>query len=298
MSSPFEHEFLSSVKVHGGHLHRIKHYSPCNDCHMTFAIFVPQTPDGETKKMPLITYLSGLTCDDTNVSQKGNAFEACKERGVCFLMPDTSPRGHAKVAEDEDASWDFGLGAGFYVNATTEGYAKHYNMYTYVTEELKRVCESIPEIVERVDFTRESIMGHSMGGHGALTIALRNAGRYKSVSAFAPIANPSAEDCPWGQKAFKGYLKDEKDWKEHDATELVKKMEPGALKDATKGILIDQGDCDTFYKTQLHPERFFDAVEANTPNFIRYNIRDGYDHSYWFISTFMRDHIGFHAEAL
>jgi len=301
--SEFEHEILSSSKVHGGYLHRVKHYSPCNDCHMTFAIFVPENNTNtkktlSSKKMPVITYLSGLTCDDTNVSQKGNAFQSCAERNVCFLMPDTSPRGHEKI-EGEDASWDFGLAAGFYLDATTDEYAKHYNMYTYVTKELESVCKSVPEINERGDFERQSIMGHSMGGHGALTIALRNPAKYASVSAFAPIANPSAEDCPWGQKAFKGYLKDERDWKMHDATELVKMMEPGTMEKVTSAILIDQGDGDTFYATQLYPERFVEAVEKNVkPGFVKYNVREGYDHSYWFISTFMRDHVDFHATNL
>ena len=297
----FKPEILSTAKVHSGYLHRIKHYSPCNKCHMTFAIYIPSDEDdfpvgnGGVRKMPLILYLSGLTCDDTNVSQKGNAFETCKQSRICFLMPDTSPRGHEKVDEEESASWDFGLGAGFYVDATTKGYAEHYNMETYATKELEQVCKSIDFINEKVDFNRQSIMGHSMGGHGALTLALRNPAKYRSVSAFAPIANPSAKDCPWGQKAFKGYLKDENEWKMHDATELVKMMEPGTMKTVTKAILIDQGDADTFYKTQLHPERFQEAAEKNTKGFVTYNVREGYDHSYWFISTFMHDHVAFHA---
>jgi len=305
MKDQYSHEIISKTRTHEGLLYRIKHRSICNSCAMTFAIYIPdlkrpRVDDEEDIKLPMITYLSGLTCTDENVSQKGGAFKACCDERIIFLMPDTSARGHEEI-EGENESWDFGTGAGFYVNASEERYKKNYNMLSYVTEEIMDVLKSIADIGARVDFDRISIMGHSMGGHGALTIAMRDIEKYRAVSAFAPIANPSSEDCPWGKKAFTGYFgtEDKEMWLKHDATEIVKSTEDFSEKKNFKtfAILIDQGDCDNFYQTQLYPERFVDACMEKKLN-CTYNLRKGYDHSYWFISTFMENHIKFHAERL
>ena len=290
--APFNLKTISVTRAHHGTLHRLQHDSETLNAVATFAVFVPGAVEDVKDKCPLLMYLSGLTCTDENVAQKGCAFEHCHARRVAMVMPDTSPRGD-DVADDE--AWDLGKGAGFYVDATAAPWSRHYKMYSYVTKELPKVLLAC-DFADRLDHERVSISGHSMGGHGALTLALRNPNAYASVSAFAPIANPTALDCPWGQKALKAYLgsADCDEAKSHDATELVKSVESGTFK---MPILIDQGAADSFYKTQLHPERFVDAAKERGCD-VTYRLHDGYDHSYFFVSTFMREHIEFHAAAL
>ena len=287
---------LSRVKCHDGTLLRVSHYSTCCDCTMIFALFLPSTKK-EEKKIPLITYLSGLTCTDENVCQKGHAFSALAREQIAFLVTDTSPRGHPKI-EGEDESWEFGLSAGFYIDATTESFKKNYNMNTYVVKEIEEVLRSRDEISEAIDFDRQSIMGHSMGGHGALTLGLKNLGKFRSISAFSPISNPSSEDCSIGQKCFKGYLGEDKaKWKSYDATEIVR------MTDFTKEevdkihIIIDQGSEDSFLRTQLYPERFVEAAAKRNLD-CSYALHEGYDHGYYFVQTFMDKHIRFHAKYL
>ena len=250
---------------------------------MTFSVFLP--PQAEREKCPVLWYLSGLTCTHANVTEKGEYRAACAEHGLIFVAPDTSPRGDV-VPGAPDNAWDFGLGAGFYVDATEEPWAANYRMWSYVTDEL-------PGLVSAefsVDMDRQSITGHSMGGHGALTIALNNAGRFRSVSAFAPIVAPS--QVPWGQKALGGYLgKDRAGWRKHDAVTLI---EDGALVDE---ILVDVGEADPFIEKELLPELLEQSCEvAGIPLTLRRH--PGYDHSYYFISTFMADHVAWHAERL
>jgi S-formylglutathione hydrolase len=250
---------------------------------MTFSVFVPA--HAGAAKLPVATYLSGLTCTQANVTEKGEYREACAELGLIFVAPDTSPRGDG-VPGDPANSYDFGLGAGFYVDATQEPFARNYRMWSYVTEELpKLVAEQFP-----VDTTRQSILGHSMGGHGALTVALRNPGRYRAASAFAPIVAPS--QVPWGTKALGGYLgKDKQAWRKHDAVALI---EDGAR---FSELLVDFGDADQFLAEQLRPELLKAACEkAGIPLTLRR--QPGYDHSYYFISTFMADHLRWHAARL
>eukprot|EP00005_Dracoamoeba_jomungandri_P004632 CAMPEP_0174259010 /NCGR_PEP_ID=MMETSP0439-20130205/7895_1 /TAXON_ID=0 /ORGANISM="Stereomyxa ramosa, Strain Chinc5" /LENGTH=282 /DNA_ID=CAMNT_0015342723 /DNA_START=47 /DNA_END=895 /DNA_ORIENTATION=+ len=274
---------VSTVKCFGGQVKQFSHVSETLKCEMVFSVFLP--PQAEQSQVGALYWLSGLTCTDQNFITKAGAQRAAAKHGLLLVCPDTSPRG--VEIEGQDDSWDFGSGAGFYVNATQEKWREHYNMYDYVTKEL-------PTIVNEnfsVDPQRISIFGHSMGGHGALTLALKNPGVYKSCSAFAPISNPI--NCPWGQKAFGGYLGENvEDWKEYDATELVSKYSGPTLP-----ILIDQGTEDGFYKQQqLLPENFQAAVTDKTPLTLR--MQEGYDHSYYFISTFVADHIDFHASHL
>jgi len=251
---------------------------------MHFGVFLPGTkPQGEG--YPALFYLSGLTCSPKNCIQKGGAFEAAAKAGIMLVFPDTSPR-DCKIDGDRE-SWDFGVAASFYVNATESKWKEHYQMFTYVTEELPGF------IMKNFPFNgRMSITGHSMGGHGALVCYLKSPGKYQSVSAFAPICNPS--ECPWGVKAFTGYLGgDRKEWANWDATELVK-----TFKGEKKTILIDQGTEDGFYKKkQLLPEAFVSACKG-AAHPVSCRMQDGYDHSYFFISTFMADHIRFHAKSL
>ena len=262
-----------------------KHQSKVLNCQMTFAIYLP--PQSEAKTVPVIYWLSGLTCTQDNFIQKAGAQRYAAELGVAIVCPDTSPRGCG--IEGEDDSYDFGSGAGFYVDATEDKWKTNYNMFSYVTDELPKLVESsFP-----VDANNRSVMGHSMGGHGALICFFKNPGFYKSVSAFAPICNPC--NCPWGNKAFTGYLGGDKSvWKNWDATELVKGY-AGALKSY---ILIDQGKDDNFLEQkQLLPENFVDACRANNvPVVLR--MQEGYDHSYYFISSFVGEHIKHHYEAL
>ncbi len=260
-----------------------KHASQATGTEMTFSVYVP--PHQDNAKLPVVWYLSGLTCTHANVTEKGEFRAACAELGLIFVAPDTSPRG-ADVPGDPQNSYDFGLGAGFYVDATQEPFARNYRMWSYVTEELPQlVLANFP-----ADASRQSIMGHSMGGHGALTIALRNPDRYRAASAFAPIVAPS--QVPWGIKALGGYFGDDKAaWRQHDAVALI---EDGAR---VPGLLVDQGEADNFLSEQLKPELLQRACEAaGIPLTLRR--QPGYDHSYYFISTFMADHLRWHAARL
>lgn len=250
---------------------------------MTFSVFVP--PHAAGAKLPVIWYLSGLTCTHANVTDKGEFRAACAERGLIFVAPDTSPRGDG-VPDDPEGAYDFGLGAGFYVNATKAPFAAHYRMLDYIESELPDlIATNFP-----ADMARQGIMGHSMGGHGALTISLRNPDRYRATSAFAPIVSPV--NCPWGQKALSGYLgADQSVWAAYDACALI---ENGARLPA---ILIDQGEADPFLSDQLKPELFGAVCDAvGQPLTLR--MQPGYDHSYNFISTFMADHLRWHARHL
>lgn len=274
-------ETISENRSHGGTQGVYRHQSEATGTQMTFSVFVPD--HGEGQLLPVLTYLSGLTCTHANVIEKGEYRAACAHHGIIFVAPDTSPRGD-DVPDDE--GYDFGKGAGFYVDATQEPWAGHYNMRRYIEEEL-------PAIIQRqfpADMARQGITGHSMGGHGALTISLRNPGRYRSTSAIAPIASPS--QCPWGEKALTGYLGTDRDaWRAYDACALI---EDGAR---LPDLLLDQGTADDFLEGQLKTGLLDKAItEAGMPATIR--MQPGYDHSYFFISTFMADHVDWHAERL
>ena len=267
----------------GGRQLRYRHTAESLHCDMHFSIFLP--PQAENRSVPVIYWLSGLTCTDENFVQKAGAQQAAAEFGVAIVAPDTSPRGD-DVPDDPEGAYDFGLGAGFYVNATQAPWATHYNMYDYITAELPVVvAANFP-----VEAERSSIMGHSMGGHGALTIALKNPGRYQSVSAFAPICSPL--NCPWGEKALRNYIGEDRNaWRQYDTCELVH--------DATQRLplLVDQGTADDFLEEQLKPELLQRACEqAGHP--LSLNMREGYDHSYFFIASFIAQHIEYHASAL
>mmetsp|Transcript_4061 Transcript_4061/g.7843 ORF Transcript_4061/g.7843 Transcript_4061/m.7843 type:complete len:288 (-) Transcript_4061:194-1057(-) len=273
---------LSAARCFGGFVKKFSHDSAVTKTSMKFSVFLP--PQAEHTKVPALYWLSGLTCNEDNFIQKAGACKYAAKEGIALICPDTSPRG--TDIEGEHDGWDFGSGAGFYVNATEEKWKDNYNMYDYVTKELISLAEADLPITNV-----RSVFGHSMGGHGALICYLKNPGLYKSVSAFAPICNPV--NCPWGLKAFSGYLGENKeDWKAYDATELVASA---GVKDA---ILIDQGADDNFYTgKQLLPENFVAACkQAGTP--LTYRLQPGYDHSYWFIQSFVEDHITFHAQAL
>ena len=274
---------VSLNQSHGGVQGVYKHASRETETDMTFSVYVPAHEDGA--KLPVVWYLSGLTCTHANVTEKGEYRSFCAEFGLIFVAPDTSPRGEG-VPGDAAGAYDFGLGAGFYVDATREPFANNYRMWSYVTEELpKLVAEHFP-----VDVKRQSILGHSMGGHGALTAALRLPGRYRAASAFAPIVAPS--QVPWGIKALGGYLGENKEaWRRHDAVALI---EDGAR---FSDLLVDYGDADPFLADQLRPELLKTACEkADIPLVQRR--QPGYDHSYYFISSFMGDHLRWHAARL
>jgi S-formylglutathione hydrolase len=276
-------ETVSTALSHGGVQGVYKHASTATDTEMTFSVFVPPHADGT--RLPVVWYLSGLTCTHANVTEKGEFREVCARLGLVLVAPDTSPRGEA-VPDDPTGAYDFGLGAGFYVDATEEPFASNYRMWTYVTAELPALVESsFP-----VDLTRQAIMGHSMGGHGALTIGLRHPDRFRSVSALSPIVAPS--QVPWGQKAFEGYLgADRAAWRKHDAVALI---DDGA---SIRDILVDQGTADPFLAEQLRPQLLERAcAEAGIALTLR--MQPGYDHSYYFISTFMADHLRWHAARL
>jgi S-formylglutathione hydrolase len=280
---PVAVETLSSAKSFGGEQAVLRHASEVTGTDMTFSVFVPDHAEGA--KLPVVWYLSGLTCTHANVTEKGDYRRACAELGLIFVAPDTSPRGEG-VADDPDGAYDFGLGAGFYVDATEQPFVRHYRMWSYITEE-------IPEIIGDcfpADLARQSIMGHSMGGHGALTIGLAHAERFRAVSAFAPIVAPS--QVPWGIKALTGYLgEDRAAWRAHDAVALI---EDGARVPA---LLVDQGDADSFLAEQLRPELLEKAC-ADAGIDLTLRMQPGYDHSYYFISTFMEDHLRWHAARL
>ena len=272
-------ETISEARSHGGTQGVYTHASGATGTPMTFSVFVPD----RTGPMPVLWYLSGLTCTHANVTEKGEYRAACAEAGIMFVAPDTSPRGQG-VPDDE--AYDMGQGAGFYVDATQEPWAGNYRMWTYVTEELPAlVAANFPG-----DMERQGITGHSMGGHGALTVALSHPGRFKSVSAFAPIVAPS--QVPWGEKALGQYLgPDRAAWRRHDAVALI---ESGAR---LPEILVDVGTADPFLDSELKPELLEAAcVSAGIP--LTLNRRPGYDHSYYFISTFMAEHVRWHRERL
>lgn len=280
---PFE--VVSQHRCFNGTVGFYKHESASTACSMKFSVFTP--PQAQSGRVPVLYYLAGLTCTEETFMIKAGAQQVAAELGIMLVAPDTSPRS-VKVPGDND-SWDFGVAAGFYVDSTVEPWSRNYRMYTYVTQELRALIEAqFP-----ADPARTGIFGHSMGGHGALVIALRNPERYRSVSAFAPIAAP--RQCPWGQKAFSGYLgPDRGQWASYDATELV-----AGVKDAQRRspILIDQGLSDQFLQTQLHPHLFEEACKkVGYPLQLRGH--EGYDHGYYFISTFMRDHLIHHARTL
>jgi len=260
-----------------------KHASRETGTGMTFSVYVP--PHQEGARLPVVWYLSGLTCTHANVTEKGEFRQACAELGLIFVAPDTSPRGEG-VPGDPAGAYDFGLGAGFYVDATQAPFARNYRMWSYVTEELPGlIAEHFP-----VDQKRQSILGHSMGGHGALTVALRLPGRYRAASAFSPIVAPS--QVPWGIKALGGYLGEAREaWRKHDTVALI---EDGAR---FPDFLVDVGDADQFLNVQLRPELLERACsEAGIPLLLRR--QPGYDHSYYFVSTFMADHLRWHAARL
>ena len=276
-------ENISCNKSFGGWHKQYRHQSQSLNCEMRFAIYLP--PQAEAGPVPHLYWLSGLTCTEENFMVKAGALRDAARLGIALIAPDTSPRGANIPGEDE--SWDFGSGAGFYVDATQEPWSGHYRMYDYIVNELPALVEQQFPVKGK-----PGISGHSMGGHGALVLALRNPGKFRSVSAFAPIAAPS--QCPWGHKAFGGYLgEDRAQWAAYDATELMKGMKAPF----PAGILVDQGLADNFLAQQLHPEAFEAACQqAGQPLTLRRH--DGYDHGYYFISTFIEDHIRFHAERL
>jgi S-formylglutathione hydrolase len=275
---------VSEVKSHGGVQGVYRHASTATGTEMTFSVFMPPQPE-KGEPLPVLWYLSGLTCTHANVTEKGEYRAACAEHGIIFVAPDTSPRGEG-VPDDSEGAWDFGLGAGFYVDATEQPWAANYRMWSYVTEELPAlVGNHFP-----IDTARQGITGHSMGGHGALTVALRHPGRFRSVSAFAPIVAPG--QVPWGEKALGNYLgADRSAWRAHDSVALI---EDEARLDE---LLVDIGDADPFLERELRPELLAKAcANAGIPLTLRR--QPGYDHSYYFISTFMADHVRWHAERL
>ena len=276
-------ETVSEVKCFNGTQYIFAHDSIETKTKMRFAAFVPELANSQ--ELPVVYFLSGLTCTEENFTHKAGAQRIASNLGLILIMPDTSPRG-ANVPDDVNGAYDFGLGAGFYVDATVAPFSENYRMRSYIEKELPDLVASSLNI----DTNRAAIMGHSMGGHGALTIALRNPGRFKSVSAFAPISSPI--NCPWGQKALGGYLgTDTAKWREYDACAL---LDDGYTLPPT---LIDQGMSDNFLFEQLKPELLEAAAKrANAPVELRRHA--GYDHSYYFISTFVEDHLAFHARHL
>lgn len=276
-------EMISSNKSFGGWQKRYRHASRVLDCDMQFSVYLPPQAE-QGASLPVLYWLSGLTCTDENFMHKAGAQRMAAELGLVIVAPDTSPRG-PEVADDAEGAWDFGLGAGFYLNATQQPWARHYQMHDYVVHELPGLVEAHLPVSQR-----RGISGHSMGGHGALVCALRNPGRYQSVSAFAPISNPS--NCPWGEKAFSGYLGDDRArWREWDACALL------AEASEKLPILIDQGDRDDFLESQLKPQLLQAQAQAQAhPLWLR--LQPGYDHSYYFIASFIDDHLRHHAAAL
>src|SRR4051794_31791142 len=276
-------ETLSTTRSFGGTQGVYRHASRATGTDMTFAVYLPPQAEAAGAKLPLLWFLSGLTCTHANVMEKGGYQRVCAELGLILVAPDTSPRG---PDVPDDPAYDFGQGAGFYVDATEEPYARNYRMFSYIAEEL-------PELLEEnfpIDPARQAITGHSMGGHGALTLALRSPDRYRSVSAFAPIVAPS--QVPWGEKALGGYLgADRAAWRKHDAVALIA---DGAR---VAEILVDVGTADPFIENELRPELLEAACnEAGIALTLRR--QPGYDHSYYFISTFMGEHLRWHAERL
>jgi len=277
----------STVKLFGGMLQRMTHKSTACKCEMTFAIFLP--PQAEEKSVPALYWLSGLTCTDENFSQKSGFARAAAARGLAVIIPDTSPRG--VTIEGADDSYDFGSGAGFYVDATTPKWKENYNMYSYISDELPKVVEAT--FAAKLS-GKKSIFGHSMGGHGALTLALKSPEAYASVSAFAPICHPT--NCPWGTKAFEGYLGSVDAGKAHDAVELL-----GSYGGPPMKLLVDQGSADNFLVgdvNQLQPKALEAACAANPNVELTLRMQEGYDHSYFFMASFIDEHVDYHADAL
>ncbi|PKF51792.1 S-formylglutathione hydrolase [Enterovibrio nigricans] len=276
-------ENSSSNRSFGGWHKQYTHTSRTVHCPMRFAIFLPPQAS-ESNKVPVLYWLSGLTCTDENFMQKAGAHRVAAELGIAIVAPDTSPRGDS-IPDDPDGAYDFGIGAGFYLNATEAPWNRYYQMYDYVVKELPSIVEGHFPVSDV-----KAISGHSMGGHGALTIALKNSDAYRSVSAFSPIANPAA--VPWGEKAFTNYLgEDRSSWLEYDACALIKSAEHHVP------MLIDQGDADQFLHEQLKPENLVSAAE-DAGYALELRMQEGYDHSYYFISSFIDDHLRFHAEHL
>lgn len=274
-------EQLSVNKSFGGWHKQYRHHSASLDCDMRFAIYLPPQEAGG-QKVPVLYWLSGLTCSDENFMQKAAAQRVAAELGIAIVAPDTSPRGEG-VADDE--GYDLGQGAGFYVNATEAPWDRHYQMYDYVLNELPALVESTFHVSDK-----RAIAGHSMGGHGALTMALKNPGRYTSVSAFSPICNPM--NCPWGEKAFSAYFGEDRDtWRHYDASELMQQ--------ATQFVpaLVDQGAADNFLTEQLKPQILVAAAKASGYP-LEFRSHEGYDHSYYFIASFIEEHLRFHATYL
>ena len=287
MSDSLVEEIGSNLSF-GGQQLRYRHHSNILNCDMTFSIYLP--PQAKQAPVPVLYWLSGLTCSDENFVTKAGAQQHAAEYGIAIVCPDTSPRGE-EVPDDEERSYDFGLGAGFYINATEEPWATHYQMYDYVVEELPALINAeFP-----VDGSKVAISGHSMGGHGALTVALKNPERYCSVSAFSPICSPI--NCPWGQKALSNYIGDESQghWNNQDTVELVKTADD-QLKQSMP-VLVDQGDADNFLAEQLNTQLLIDTAEqVGFPMQIRF--QSGYDHSYFFIASLIGEHIRFHSNYL
>lgn len=277
-------ELLSTNVCFDGEHRRYRHHSATLECDMEFAVFLPPGAVAQNPvKAPVLYWLSGLTCTDQNFMQKAGALKYAAKLGLAIVCPDTSPRGVNLPGEDD--SYDFGAGAGFYINATEQPWAPHYRMYDYVVKELPQLVEDQLPVTDQ-----RSVSGHSMGGHGALIAALKNPGRYASVSAFAPIANPS--ECPWGKKAFTGYLGgDTKAWEQWDATLLI----PTARERLP--LLVDQGTADEFLDSQLNPDALAEVCET-FHHHINLRMHRGYDHSYFFIASFIDDHLDHHAQAL
>jgi S-formylglutathione hydrolase len=279
-------EHIVRIRSFGGYIERHKHHSDITNCEMTFSIYLP--PQAQQKAVPVLYWLSGLTCTDENFMQKSGAQRIAAELGIAIVCPDTSPRGTCLPGEHD--SYDFGSGAGFYLNATQAPWSQHYQMYDYVVKELPALIQLHFPVTDKC-----SISGHSMGGHGALTIALKNPQRYQSVSAFAPICHPV--NCPWGEKVFSQYLgKDKSQWQQYDAAILVSQMASQGSEQKMP-LFVDQGDADDFLNEQLQPEALSAACEAhNYPMTLR--MQKDYDHSYFFIASFIEDHLRYHAQYL
>ncbi|WP_286238289.1 S-formylglutathione hydrolase [Neptuniibacter halophilus] len=276
-------ENLTQNRCFGGWMKQYQHQSAVLNCSMRFSIYLPpQVNEGE--RVPVLYWLSGLTCTDENFMQKAGAQRIAAELGIAVVAPDTSPRGET-VADDADGAYDLGLGAGFYLNATEQPWSEHYQMYDYITRELPALVEELFPVTDK-----RAISGHSMGGHGAITIALKNPAAYCSVSAFSPICNPM--QCPWGQKAFTAYLgADKRLWQAYDACYLLRESQDQLP------MLVDQGNADQFLEEQLRPETLVAAAESRDYP-LQMRQHDGYDHSYYFIASFIEDHLRFHAQYL
>lgn len=278
-------EIIERNRCFNGEQLRIKHHSQTLSCEMIFALYLP--PQAATQKVPLLWWLSGLTCNDQNFVTKAGSQRIAAELGMAIIAPDTSPRGDG-VPDDAEKAWDFGLGAGFYINATQPPWATHYRMYDYVQSELPALV--VKEFADKIDVSRQSISGHSMGGHGALTLAIRHPAQYRSVSAFSPIVAPM--QCPWGEKAFTHYFGgDTAQWAEHDTCELI------TTRGFDKPLLVEQGLADNFLTNQLKPD-LLEAACAAAGVTLTLNRREGYDHSYYFIASFLEQHLRWHMQTL